>query len=79
MKLFLLNVQMDGMDGVGAVVGNCGVGEGMVVVLVIGGGWGWGGGGTHTLIMTPPIIFLFAINASLGLAYTFICFVTLDS
>jgi hypothetical protein len=38
-----------------------------------------GGGDTHPIIMTPPINFLFAINASLGPACTFICFVTLDS
>jgi hypothetical protein len=72
MMLFLLNFQMKGMDGVGAVVGNCGVGEGMMVVLVMGGG-------TPTLIMTPPIIVLFVINACLGPVCTFICFVTLDS
>jgi hypothetical protein len=29
MTLFLLNFQMNGMDGVGIVLGNCGVGEGI--------------------------------------------------
>jgi hypothetical protein len=79
MWLFLFNFQMNGMDGGGAVLGNCGVGEGIgnwdsvdVCVCVCGGGFS----PNHN---DPSNTCLFAIKASLGPACTFSCFVTLDS